>query len=192
MPKPFPTALVLVCLAGAAQAYDKPPSMPAIDATIVYQVVAQNQGPQQVRVYFGHAGDLLRVDRPDGGGDTVLDRRNGQLTVVLNGPRAFMVIPSQGPVADPFLLDPANDYARIGTMQKIAGLTCEDWMMSSPKGHARVCVTPSGLLLDASGVDGTGTSGEVHATFVSTAPLLPAIFAPPAGYQRVAHPASEP
>ncbi len=184
--RPLFAAFVLSCLAGAAHAAeDRPPPMPLADATVLYDVHAQGHAEQRVRVYFGRHGDLLRSDGPNGVGDTVLDRTTGTLTVVMNDQRAFMVIPSKGPVTDPFLLDPADQYRRAGSTQTIAGLACEDWLVASPKGHAKACVTAGGLLLAASGVDGTGASGEVRALSASTAALPPDIFAAPAGYQRI-------
>jgi hypothetical protein len=187
-----PTLLVAVVLfAPAAGAADQPPAMPVHDSKIVYDVRAQKQDPARITVYFGQGGNMLRVDGPDGQGDTVLDRATGTLTVVINAARAFMVIPSKGPVADPFLLDPAADYVRVGTTRTIAGLSCADWQISSSKGRATACVTADGLLLAANGVDGTGASGEVRALDVSSEPLAPGIFAPPAGYQRIAHPAAD-
>ena len=180
--------LALACPRGA-RADDRPPSMPPNDATILYQVSAKNSASQRIRVYFGHSGDLLRSDGPNGEGDTVLDRRTGQLTVVLNGARAYMVIPSSGPISDPFLLDPSYQYARDGTTQTVAGLPCTDWTVTSHKGQNKACVTEAGLLLAASGVDGSGVAGQIRALSVSPAPIPPGTFEAPAGYQRVTHPA---
>ncbi len=187
---PFRLAVAVASFATASAAADKPPPMPLHDATVLYAVHAHDQPPAQIRVYFGQNGDLLRVDGPDGQGDTVLDRATGTLTIVINQARAYMVIPSKGPIQDPFLLDPSADYQRVGTSQRIAGLPCADWQITSPKGRATACVTEDGLLLAASGVDGAGASGEVRALNVSAQPLAAAMFAPPSGYQRVAHPAS--
>jgi hypothetical protein len=176
----------------SASAADRPPAMPAGDATVVYDVLPDNHPAQQVRVYFGHRGDLLRVDGPAGEGDTVLDRTTGTLTVVINASHAFMVIPSKSPVPDPFLLDPAADYKRTGTSQTIASVPCTDWLATSKQGHAQVCISDDGLLLAAKGVDGTGASGQVRAVKVSTGPLAPDLFTPPSSYQRIAHPAGQP
>ncbi len=185
------TAIVMIAISAALAAGDKPPAMPSRDATVLYQVKAQGRS-QLVRVYFGRHGDLLRSDGPNGVGDTVLDRATGTLTVVMNDQRVFIVIPSKGPIADPFLLDPSDAYQRAGSTETIAGLACDDWLVTAPKGHASACVTADGLLLAASGVDGTGAAGEVRATSVSTAQLSPDIFAPPPGYQRIAQPAARP
>ena len=185
-------AIVAATIAApGVRAADRPPSMPPNDATILYQVSANNRPPEQIRVYFGRHGDLLRSDGPHGEGNTVLDRATGQLTVVLNDAHAYMVIPSRGPITDPFLLDPSYNYVRVGTTQTIAGLTCADWTVTSKKGQNKACVTDNGLLLAASGVDGSGVAGQIRALSVATDPLPPDIFSPPQGFQRVAHPAGQ-
>ena len=81
------------------------------------------------------------------------------------------------------------NYARSGTTQQIAGMTCADWRMTSPKGASTACVTPDGLLLSASGSDGSGGQGRIMALAVSQSPLVPDVFTAPAGYTRIAHPA---
>ena len=185
-------ALALAFCAGAAYAADKPPAMPPGDAAILYKVMPDNHPTEQVRVYFGRHGNLLRVDGPAGEGNTVLDRATGTLTVVFTATRAYMVIPSKSPVSDPFLLDPNATYQRTGTTQTIASIHCTDWLATSKRGHANVCISDNGLLLAAKGVDGTGAGGEIRAVEVSTAPLAPDLFTPPSGYQEIAHPAAQP
>lgn len=175
-----------------ARAADRPPAMPSRDASVVYRVEPAGGPAQSVHVAFGRGGEMLRVDGPGGQGDTVLDRRTGELTVVMNAQRAFMVVPSRGPVHDPFLLGDDMTYARTGTHQTIAGETCDDWRVGTPKGPGTACVTPDGLLLAASGPDSAGVSGRITAESVSRAPVPPSAFQPPAGFTRVAHPASQP
>jgi hypothetical protein len=184
--------LFLAAVPVARAAGDQPLSMPAIDATVLYRIHAANHDVEQRRVYFGQHGDLFRVDGRDNDGDTVIDRARRQVTVVINAQRAYLVFPAQGPVPNPFLLDPADTYARAGTTRTIAGLACDDWSVTSTKGHASVCVTRDGIILSASGVDGAGAGGDIQALDVSTAPIPPATFAPPDGYQRLAHPAAQP
>lgn len=178
--------------AAAWGAGDRPPAMPSHDASVVYRVEPAGQPAQSVRVAFGRGGEMLRVDGPGGEGDTLLDRRTGDLTVVMNAQRVYMVVPSKGPVHDPFLLGDDMTYARTGSRQTIAGETCDDWRVGTPKGPGTACVTPDGLLLAASGPDAAGVSGRITAESVSRAPLPASVFAPPAGFTRIAHPAGQP
>ena len=155
----FLTVLLIASQAGAATA-DRPPAMPTQDAGVTYRVEPAGQPAQVVHVYFGAGGKLLRIDGPSGAGDTILDRSSGLLTVVMNAQRAYMEIPSRGPVHDPFLLSDDMAYTRAGTTETIAGQGCTDWRMTSPKGPSTACVTAAGLLLSASGSDGGGGQGR--------------------------------
>ncbi len=187
----FPLAVILLALPAHA-AGDRPPPVPAHDASVTYRVEPAGRPAEVVHVYFGAGGRLLRIDGPDGRGDTVLDRSTGTLTVVMNAQRAYMAVPSRGPVHDPFLLSDDMEFTRAGTTETVVGMPCTDWRMTSPKGPSLACVTEDGLLLSASGADGTGGQGKIVAIAVSPAPLDAAMFTPPSGYQRIAHPASSP
>ena len=164
--------------------------MPAHDATVTYQVTSAGHAPQVIRVYFSDGGRKMRIDGPEGQGDTILDRPSGLLTVVMNGQHAFMEVPARGITPDPFLLSDDMNYTRAGTTQVIAGVSCADWQMTSKTGSSVACVTPDGLLLSASGTDGTGGKGQIVALAVSQTPVGADMFAPPAGYTRIAHPAA--
>ncbi len=178
-------------MAGAHAATDRPPAMPTHDASVTYRVAPAGQSAQVIHVYFGGGGQLLRIDGAGGQGDTILDRSTGLLTVVMNAQRAFMQIPSRGPVHDPFLLSDDMAYTRAGTTETIAGVSCSDWRMTSPKGPSTACVTADGLLLSASGSDGAGGAGQILATAVAPGTLASSVFTPPAGYTRIAHPAGQ-
>ena len=163
--------------------------MPAHDASVTYRVEPAGQPAQVVHVAFGAGGKLLRIDGPSGAGDTILDRSSGLLTVVMNAQRAYMKIPSRGPVHDPFLLSDDMSYTRAGTTETIAGVGCTDWRMTSPKGPSTACVTADGLLLSASGSDGSGGQGKITALAVTPGALATGVFTAPPGYTRIAHPA---
>ena len=178
------SAAVLLAAAGV----DRPPLMPAHDATVTYRVAPGGKPPQVIHVYFGDAGRKLRIDGPSGQGGTIVDRASGLLTVVMNAQHAFMEVPARGIVRDPFLLGDDMDFVRAGTTQVIAGLGCADWRMTSPKGASTACVTPDGLLLSASGADSSGGQGRIVALAVSQAALGPDVFSAPPGFTRVSHP----
>lgn len=176
-------------LAGEAAAADRPPAMPAHDASVTYRVEPAGHPAQVVHVYFGAEGRLLRIDGPAGAGDTIVDRKTGVLTVVMNAQRAYMEIPSRGPVSDPFLLSDDMAFTRAGTTETIAGVPCTDWRMTSPKGPSTACVTADGLLLSATGSDGSGGQGKITALAVVPGALAAGVFTAPPGYARIAHPA---
>ena len=183
----FSAAVLLVGHAWGATAADRPPAMPAHDASVTYRVEPAGRPVQVVHVYFGANGKLLRIDGPGGQGDTILDRASGLLTVVMNAQRAYMEIPSRGPVRDPFLLSDDMAYTRAGTTETVAGVGCTDWRMTSPKGPSTACVTADGLLLAASGSDGSGGQGKITALAVTPGALAAGVFTAPPGYARIAH-----
>ena len=153
-----------------------------------YHVAPAGGAPEDVTVSFGGDGRLLRIDGPPGQGSTILDRDARTMTVVVPDPHVFMVVPLTGPITNPFMLGPEMRYTPAGTEERIAGLACDDWRVATGKGDATACVTASGILLAANGVDGTGASGTLTATAVSVAPIPADRFAPPPGWRRIAHP----
>ncbi len=169
---------------------EAPPAFPLVDATVRYHVAPSGGPTEDVTVSFGGAGRFLRIDGPPGQGETILDRDRRTVTVVVPDPHVFMVIPTTGPITDPFMLGAGMHYARAGTRQVVAGIACDDWRVGTGKGDASACVTPSGVLLAARGADGSGASGSLTALTVSFAPIPPGRFAPPPGDRRIAHPAA--
>ena len=172
----------------AASENAAPPAMPTVDATVRYHVAPAGGTPEDVTVSFRGDGRFVRIDGPPGRGATILDRDGRTITVVVPDPHVFMVVPTKGPITDPFMLGAGMGYSRTGTRETIAGTVCDDWRVATGKGDATACVTPSGILLAANGVDGAGARGSLAATAVSVAPIPPDRFAPPPGYRRIAHP----
>lgn len=176
-----------------AQSGTGPQLMPTRDVSVLYSVQPEGAPePEPVHVYFRGGGGLMRVDGPAGPdgnsqGQMILDRDAKVMTVVLNGPRVFMQIPEQEEVRSPFVLDASMHFTRTGT-GSVAGLPCTQWAIATPKGGATACVSADGVVLSESGVDGQGARGELVAQTVQYGPLAAALFTPPPGYQRTAHP----
>lgn len=171
----------------AAPGADRPPVVPTRDAAVTYEMHAAGRS-QTIKVEFGDGGDALRIDNPAAFGNMIFDRHADTLTVVMQQPRAYMVVPLAQGGQNPFLLDPSQKFRRLGTTETIAGTPCNDWEVSSPKGTAKACVTDWGLLLSQAGADPSGQAGTLVATSVSTDPLPASTFQPPAGFTRIAHP----
>ena len=174
---------------------DGPPLMPTRDVTVVYAVRPEGAPQEQtVRVYFRGGGGLMRIDGPPGqdgspSGDMIMDRDGQTMTIVVNDARIFMQVPEREVVRSPFVLDAAMRFARTGT-GTVAGQPCTTWSITTAKGQATACVTADGVVLHESGVDGEGARGELTARTVQYGPLPAALFMPPPGYQRTAHPAN--
>lgn len=172
---------------------DGPPLMPTRDVSVLYGVRPDGAPQEQpVKVYFRAGGSMMRIDGPPGqdgasSGAMIMDRANRTMTVVLNAPRIYMQIPEHDEVHSPFVLDASMRFTRTGT-GTVAGVQCVNWSIVSGKGTAVACVTVDGVVLSESGVDGDGAKGQLMARTVSYGPQEAALFAPPAGYQRAAHP----
>jgi len=193
-------AFLLAAGVTAATAQDRPPLMPARDVAVTYQVQPEGAPqPQLVRVFFKGGGGLMRVDGPPappgsnlpGGiqGDMVMDRDAKIMTVVLNTPRIFMEIPERDTIRSPFVLDESMQFTRSGT-GSVAGQGCTNWSITAGQGNATACVTADGVVLSEQGVDGQGNKGRLVATEIHYGALPPDLFKPPAGFQRVSHPAN--
>ncbi|WP_428390802.1 DUF4412 domain-containing protein [Lichenicoccus sp.] len=189
-----PSALLLSPVAGVAllamltpaHAADKPRTMPTRDVKVVYDVQPQGApAPQQITVWF--ADGLMRIDSPDGRGETILDRDRHLLTIVMNSARVYMQVPERQSLRSPFLLDPSMNFERAGT-GVVAGLPCTRWNITANGGKATACITADGVLLSEEGVDQQGARGKLEAQQVVYGPIPAATFAAPSGYSRVAHP----
>ncbi len=192
------TALAAMPPLGASSAQAQaqasgPPLMPTRDVAVLYDVRPEGAPQAQaVRVYFKGGGDLMRIDGPPGpdgssSGDMIMDRDAKLMTVVVNQARIYMQVPEREVVRSPFVLDASMRFARTGG-SVVAGVPCTTWSIVTDKGNATACVTADGVVLRESGVDGEGARGELTARTVQYGPLPATLFAPPAGYQRTAHP----
>jgi hypothetical protein len=191
-------ALSGMCMLGlflGNQAYaseSHPPLMPEHDAKIVYEVQPQGApAPRKMTLWFAAEGARMRIDSGDGVASTIIDRGRDEVLLVLHPKRIVMRLNGRQGARNPFMLDAGMDYARQGE-QKIAGLTCMDWQVTTPKGQAQVCVTSDGLVLSQKGVDADGITGEMKAESVSFDPIAESEFGVPAGYSVIERPSHAP
>lgn len=170
----------------ATAAPSGPPTMPLVDATVLYRVAPTGRPTADVRVFFGGGGTLLRIDAPDGRSETVLDGTHRTLLVIIAGQRAFATIPASAPIRDPFLLGGENmAFTASGDTRHLAGLDCAVWEVRTASGSGTACVTANGILLAADGPDGAGGSGRVFALAATVAPLPASVWQPPPGFRRL-------
>ncbi len=179
---------VLAASPPQAQPPDHPPFMPTRDVSVVYDVQPDGAPTaQRITVSFAGGGRMMRIDSPDGQGDTILDRDRKLMTIVVNNARVYMQMPEREELRSPFLLDSSMNFVASGSGH-VAGLDCANWSIAAPSGNATACVTPDGVVLSEAGADSEGARGHLTAQQVTYAPLPPSLFQPPAGYNRVAHP----
>lgn len=157
---------------GAAFAQERPPVLPTRDVDITYRSEQSGKVLEQ-RSRFSAVAQRMRVDAPTPGVYTIMDYRSHVLAFVSDADRA--ALETSTPQSTP----PA--YQRRGADQ-VAGLPCTEWEVPDTTGHpALTCLTADGVMLRAR----RGAQVLAVATRVAYAPLDPALFTIPPGYERV-------
>lgn len=162
-----------------------PPLTPTRDVQVDYNV--QPDGvpePKAVRTWFAYNGGLMRIDSPQGMGETVLNRMTRQVTIIINTQKIYSQLDARYGISNPFLLDLSMSFSRKGT-SSIAGVACTEWDVRTDQGTAVACVTEDGVILREVGVDGDGLKGRIEAVHVVYGPIALDMFQPPANYRRI-------
>lgn len=176
-----PALAALACLLAApalapaaapAFAQDRPPVLPTRDVDVTYRSEQAGKVLEQ-RSRFSAVAQRMRVDAPTPGVYTIMDYRSHVMAFVSDADRAALET-STPPAAPPA-------YERRGADQ-VAGLPCTEWEVHDSSGRpALTCFTADGVMLRAR----RGATVLAVATSVAYAPLDPALFKVPPGYERV-------
>ena len=177
------------CDVPAARAEDPssvhPPLTPTRDVQVDYNV--QPDGvpePKAVRTWFAYNGGLMRIDSPQGMGETILNRMSRQVTIIINPQKVYSQLDARYGIRNPFLLDLSMTFVRRGA-STVAGVACTQWDVTTDQGSATACVTDDGVVLQEIGVDGDGLKGRLEATKVVYGPIPDSMFQPPEGYRKI-------
>jgi hypothetical protein len=187
-------AAALLCLAGtAAIAADHPPYVPTRDVAVAYrvQLSADPHGEESVQMAYTTASGRVRIEAPGNPGYMLIDRSEGRLIMVVDQMRTFMEMPFDARMGAGLLLNDKMAFSRKG-MEKVAGLPCTSWDVTSGATHARLCITADGVILRAEGSDPKRGEGRLEAVSVSYTPQPANLFAPPAGYHKMEMPGGMP
>lgn len=186
-------AVMLACgVASAAPAGgDHPPLSPTRDAVVTYRFQTEvlpgkgnAVGPEhQVTVSFAASGDRLRIDPDDGQSATILDRPDQIMTLISMKERRYVQLRPMHGLHNPFFLGLGMTY-HAGDMKQMAGVSCREWAIESPRGKATACVTDDGVILAEDGVDADGLVGHLQAVSVRYEDIPADRFQPPAGFQK--------
>ena len=162
---------------------DRPPLVPARDASVLYRMVPAEGPAEEVRVTTQAGGSPMRVDMADTSW-MLLDLRARRTAVVVMAEETVMDLPYQGPPPQ-FVLSPAMRFVRRGA-DTVAGVPCTLWYVALGPQRSVMCITGEGVLLRTQAQDAGGWRTVVEAISVSFAPATDAEFTPPADYERVA------
>jgi hypothetical protein len=182
-------ALLALALARNAAAQDVPALRPTHDVAVVYKVAGSPppSGVEQAHTIYmiwGSEGRELRV-QVDRQPTVVLVDFARQLITMLVEPQRLAIVFTLDPRLIPgFIIPPDATVTRAGT-DTVAGLTCEVWKLTGPRGSGRACVTPDGLLLRASGSVDRGGTGRLEAVSVVYGPQPASLFTPPPDFRRM-------
>ena len=191
------TFLFLLLGLAPAQAASAPLILPDRDVAVAYQLNASQANasqpgfpegaPEAYQLQYDAADQRARITNPAQGTYFLIDLRTGN---------AEMVVPELGSVVNtPDLsgltqqITSAGHDARFTPLgeKHYAGLSCQDWLVTSAQGTATACLTPDGVALHLDGRNAHG-SGSVTATAVRFAAQPPGDFTPPAGYHAITLP----
>jgi hypothetical protein len=201
-------AAALLCLAGtaaftclpgtAAFAADHPPYVPTRDVAVAYrlQLSTGPKGEQSVRMAYTAASGRVRIEASADAdsmlpGYMLIDLAEGRLIMVVDQMRTFMEMPFDARTGAALMLSDKMAFSRHG-MEKVAGLLCTSWDVTSGQTHARLCITADGVILHAEGSDPKRGEGRLDAVSVSYTAQPANLFVPPAGYHKIEMPKRAP
>ncbi|MDT8872777.1 hypothetical protein RAA17_20905 [Komagataeibacter rhaeticus] len=70
--------------------------------------------PKAVRTWFAYNGGLMRIDSPQGMGETILNRMSRQVTIIINPQKVYSQLDARYGIRNPFLLDLSMSFVRKG------------------------------------------------------------------------------
>lgn len=178
----------LALAAGPARAQEHPLYLPTRDVTVVYAVTSkQNAAPSQARMLYSASAERMRLDAPGQQGFVIIDHADKQVTVVMLAQHLYMQQPLDPNMATGFMLNASMKFSRTGS-KTIAGTPCTEWAVQSTRASGNVCVSKDGVVLEGHGTDHDGNGGGVQAVSVNYAAQPADMFAPPAGFTKMAMP----
>ena len=184
----------------AAQAAEHPPLAPTRDVTVAYQVRASQmpsgamgrgdgQDGQTIKMSYSVASGRLRIEQVSLPGYMLVDRAAGRVTMVMEPMQTFMDMPLDDKAGAGLLLNDKMRFVRGGG-DKVAGLACTVWTVTSGQTTARLCITEDGVILRGEGSDPKRGTGKLVATAVTYAAQPVAKFSAPPGFHRMEMPSA--
>lgn len=175
----------------ASRAQDRPRIQPSRDVAVTYRVEGDAASavpggiPGALRLSWDAAGQRLRAE-PEGRTQAVIvNLRAHTAEVVDTALRSALMLPVRDADLQPLTLDGAR-LTRRGD-EVLAGLSCTDWAVQSPRGAGTVCLTADGVALRADG-ELDGRRGAFTASSVSYGPQRDDLFRVPPDYMKLSIP----
>lgn len=178
----------------AAGAAERPPFLPTRDVAVVYEVqsnqipagpmTGDGQGPHVVTVRYSVAAGRARLEQASMPGYMLIDPGGKRVIMVMDQLMSYMEMPLNGKTGADLLLNDRMKFVRGGT-EKVAGLPCTVWNVTSGQTTAQLCITEDGVILRGEGGDSRNGRGKLMAKTVSFADQKRASFSVPPGLLRM-------
>ncbi|HVY14478.1 MAG TPA: DUF4412 domain-containing protein [Rhodopila sp.] len=178
-------ALLIACpVAALAQ----PLIQPTRDVVVTYRISGQGMVPpgqpsvETIRIGFAAHAQRTYVEPVGQPYRMIADRASGHMTMIMLQQHMYMEMPYDQSKVMNFSTENAK-FQRKG-MKTIAGLSCTEYDVQSPRHNGTACLTDDGVLLQAEGQD-ANHDGSMEATVVSYGPIPDNAFAPPPDFQKM-------
>lgn len=183
------TAIAITAICGISMASAAPRLIPDHDAMGVYEIAQPGHPTQTWRVRFQAASRMLRAVSLSGqanGITLLLDLAAGSANVVVPQMHAVVAVPGLSGLIHKVLDENGAHFTPLG-QATIAGHRCTRYLVLKPKGDGSACITPSGVVLAATGRNKDG-SVAITALQIADAPQPSGDFAVPQGYSSISLP----
>lgn len=173
---------------------ERPPMVPAREASVLYRMTAAGVVPTEVRITTRAGGSPMRIDLPDRS-YMLIDQAARRLALVVPDEQMVLDAPYEsGPQAQ-FVLNERMRFTRRSP-DTVATVRCTNWDVAVDKGRGTMCINDDGIILRIAGQDQAGRRSLIEAVSVSFTPAPAAEFVVPPDFDRMAArpngPVSEP
>ena len=183
------TAALAVSLLAIGVAHAAPRLIPDHDAMGVYRISQPGRPAQTWRVRYQASSERIHAVSLSGqaaGAAILLDLASGSANVVLPQMHAVVAVPGLSAMMQKVMNDRGAHFTKLG-QATIAGHTCTRYLVLKPKGDGSACITPGGVMLEATGKNAHG-SVSVQALSMVDAPQPAGAFVLPRGYSNITLP----
>lgn len=180
------TAALAVSLLAIGVAHAAPRLIPDHDAMGVYRISQPGRPAQTWRVRYQASSERVHAVSLSGqaaGAAILLDLASGSADVVLPQMHAVVAVPGLSALMRKVTDQRGTHFTVLG-QATIAGHACTRYLVLQPKGDGSACITPGGVVLEATGKNNHGAV-SVQALSMADAPQPAAAFVLPQGYSRI-------
>lgn len=156
-----------------------PAVLPTHDVQVSYSLTTPGQAAQTLQLSYNAQQELARISS-DYGYYVLADLPAGRAQLVVPALHAVVQAPDFSALTNELFQAQDNAHFTLEGKGHYAGLTCENYKITTQNGTANACLTKDGVVLHFSGHDTHG-GADVTATSVAYAPQPASQFQLPTG-----------